>query len=159
MRFEGALKAGTPEKRKNGLGFANYGFLDRRVVGDGDFLLRLCLRQAVVELDRFALGDLDEGLDSLLSKRHKFIGGEAAAESLGAGEANAVDFVAMPIQQMNPSKAEHAGKLVLMAALVVVIAEDRDDGNTNVFQHCEHCAHLFGHAVIGEVASDDQYVG
>ena len=64
----------------------------------------------------------------------------------------------MAVEQVDSGEAEHSGKLVLMTALVVVIAEHGDDGNANVFEHPKNGAHLFGHAVVGEVARYHQHV-
>ena len=153
-----ALQTGAAEERKDWFGFAHDGFFDGRVVGDGDFLFRLCLSQAIVELDSFTFGDLDEGLDSLLSKRHEFIGREATAKALGSGKADTIDLVALTVEQVDSGETEHAGKLVLVSTFVVVVPEHRNDGNAYAIEHTEDGAHLFGHAVIGEVAGDNQYV-
>src|ERR1700722_12691336 len=104
-------------------------------MSDGNLLLRLYLRKAVVELDGLAFRNLDEGFDSLLAERHQFVRCETATEALGAREADVRDFVTMSVEQVDTGDAEHSGDLVLVAALVVVIAEDRDDGNANVFEH------------------------
>jgi hypothetical protein len=60
---------------------------------------------------------------------------------------------------MNAGDAEHAGQLILMAALVIVIAEDGDDGDVDVREHGEAGAHLVGRAVVGEVTGDHEGVG
>ena len=156
---ECALQARTAKERKDGLGFADDRFLDGSVVGDGDLFLGVRLCQSVVKFDGFALGNFNECLDSLFAKRHQFIRSKAAAESLGAGEADAVYVVRLAIKQMQSRDAQHAGEFVLVAAFVIVIAQDRNDGNVNMFEHAQHRAHFFRHAVVGEIARDDQHVG
>src|ERR1700687_776438 len=99
VRFERALETRTAQEREDGFGFADDGFLDGRIVSDGDFLLRLALRQAVVELDGFPLRNLNKGLNSLLSKRHELIRSKATAKALGAGESDVVDVVALTVEQ------------------------------------------------------------
>ena len=127
-------------------------------MGDGDFCLCLYLRETVVKLDGLAFCNLDEGLNALLAKRHQLVGCKATAEAFGAREADAGDFVALSVEQVDTGEAEHSGKLVLVTALVVMIAEDRDDGNANVFEHAKNGAHLLRHAVVCKVAGYDQYV-
>ena len=106
----------------------------------------------------FALGNLDEGLDATFAEGHELVGREAAGEALGAGEAYAIDFKAVAIKQMDACNAKHAGELVLVATLVVVVAQHGDDGDVDVFEDGEAGAHFFGKAVISEVAGDDERV-
>src|SRR6201998_2402294 len=137
VRFERALEARASQKSKDRFRFADDGLLDGGVVRDSNLLLRLRLRKAVVELDGFTFRDLDEGLDPLLSKRHQFIRRKATAEALGASETNAVDFVAVSVEQVDAGEAEHAGKFVLVAAFVVVVSEDCNDGDGDGLKHAE----------------------
>lgn len=117
------------------------------------------LRQTVVEFDGFALGDFDQGLDSLLSEGHQFVRREAPAESLGFCEADAVDVEALAVGKMDSRDAQHAGQLILVTAFVVVIAEDSDDRNVNMFEHGKHAVHLLRHAVIGKVTGNHERIG
>src|SRR5689334_20749304 len=121
-----ALEPRAPQKREDRFGLARDGFLNRRVVRDRHFLLRLCLRKAIVELDGLPLCNLDKGLDSLLSKRHQFVGRESAAESLGPRETNAINFMTVSVEQVDTGNAEHARKFVLVTALFTAIPDDRD---------------------------------
>ena len=81
------------------------------------------------------------------------------AKPFCAGEADSVFFKTIAVQQMNSSYACHAGELILMPALMVMIAKDSDDRDANAFQNGQAGLHLLWQPVIGQVASQHQHVG
>jgi hypothetical protein len=65
----------------------------------------------------------------------------------------------LPIEQVDACYTKHPGKFILVAALVIVIAENSDDGYVNVFKHGENAAHFFRQTVVCKVSGNDQHIG
>ena len=116
---------------------------------DADFFARMGLGEPIVQLHRFTLRNFDEGLDSLLAKRHQFVGRKPSAESLGACEANSINLEAVAVEQVNAGNPQHTGNFILVTAFVVVVPQHRDHGNTDVLKDPENELHLLRIAVIG----------
>src|SRR5215469_9747624 len=119
---ERTLQPRTAEEWEDRFRLAYDGFFDRRVVRNGDLHLCLQLLQAVIELDCFALSDLDKGLDAEFSERHELVRRKAAGKTLGPREPDAIHLEAVSVEQVYAGHTEHAGQFVLVSALVVVIA-------------------------------------
>ena len=84
---------------------------------------------------------------------------EASRKSLRPGKSHSVHFKAVPVEQVHSSHAQHAGQLVLVAALMIVIAKHGNDGNMHMLQHREHGAHLLRQSVIGKVSGNHKGIG
>src|SRR5207244_4957695 len=93
IAVERLLEARRPEEGVDLRRLADDRGVDRRVVQHGDLLRRAQPRQRGLELQRFLDRLVDELLDDLLAPRAELPPPEAAAESLHAGEADALDLV------------------------------------------------------------------
>src|SRR6266567_6732908 len=80
------LQSRTAEERKDRFRLADNGLFDGRIVSDCDLERRIELRQPVVKLDGFALGNLDKCFDSLFSKGQQLMRCESSAKTLRARE-------------------------------------------------------------------------
>src|SRR3569833_573297 len=158
VRLKCSLESRTAEEWEDRLRFTHNRVFDRRVVGDADFLFRLALSEAVIELDRFAFRYFDNGLDSLLAKGHQLVGRKPSAKPLRSRKADSIHLKTVAIKEMNACPAQHAAELVLVSTFVIMVAKHCDHGNVYMLKHAEDDLHLVRDAVISEVAGDDQRV-
>ena len=126
----------------------------------GDFLRRAQPRQRRLELQRLLDRLVDELLDDLLAPRAELPPSEAAAESLHAGEADALDLVHAAVEHGHAGVGEDLHDLVLVAGLEVVIAEDADGRDAQRRGDLlRQDLRLLHRAVVGEIAAHQEHVG
>src|SRR5688572_15687186 len=131
---------------------ANRGIVQQRHAAGG-----AQAREGRLELQRFVDRLLHESLDRPFAPRPERPAPEAAAKTLDSGEADAMDLGRFTIEDRHPGVRENLPDFILVAALVIMIAEDGDDGNVHRGgQLSGENACLFRQPVVGEVATEDQ---
>src|SRR5688500_4679462 len=98
---------------------ANRGIVQKRHAAGG-----AKARECRLELQRFVDRFLDKRLDRLFAPGPERSAPEAAAKPLHAGEADAMDFSRLTIEDRHPGVRENLPDFILVAAFVVVIAKD-----------------------------------
>ena len=83
--------------------------------------------QRRLQLQRFVHRRVDELLDDGFSPRPQRTLAEAAAETLHAGDPDAVDFARIAVEHHDAGVDEDLADLVFLSRLVVVVAEHRDN--------------------------------
>src|SRR5437588_7109181 len=121
---------------------------------DGDLDRCIQLGEAVVEFGCFAFGDLDKVLDSPFAEGHEFIGRKSTTKTFRPCESYVVHLKAIAVEHMHSGDPQHTCKLVLFAALVIVITQHRHDRDVNVLQDIQACTHLVLSTVVGKIACD-----
>ena len=114
--------------------------------------------QCVLELAGFVHGFVDECLDDRLAERREFAAAEAADEALHSGKADAIDLMRLFVQDDHPAFVQDPGDLLGLAAFVIVVAEDSQDGNCALTDILGEDLGFFRSPEIGEVPAQDQHV-
>ena len=123
---------------------------------DGDLARAVELRQGVFQLHRLVQAGLDKGLERALTEGLDEQVIEPAAEALGPHKPHAVHLAHRPVQDTHIGVAQHLGQRVLLVVLIVVVAQDGDLGQVDLFQHAEQDFHLARQPGIGQVAGQDE---
>ena len=97
---------------------------------DGDLLRSAQPGQRCLQLQRFLDGLVDELLENFFSPRSERPSTEAAAESFCAGEADTVNLVGIAIEHRHAGIGHEFRDFVLLAGLIVMIAQHGDGRNT-----------------------------
>src|SRR5690606_213676 len=83
---------------------------------------------------------------------------EPAAEPLDPGEADPFNDRVVAVQDVDAPVLEDRDQLVRLAALVIVIPEDRDDRDLDPGERADDLPHLVGPALVRQVAAEREDV-
>ena len=117
------LEAARSEERIDLERLAFDRLLNRRVVQQRDELRRAQPRERRFELQRFVDRLVHELLDDRLAPRAERALAEAAAESLDAGDADAVQLARVAVEHVEAGLGENLPHLVGLSRFEIVIAE------------------------------------
>src|SRR5581483_8627878 len=105
----------------------------------------------------------DELLHLRLAELRRAPAGEPAAEPLAAGHAEPaagqVQLDPGALEHVDAGQPQHPGDVRLLVALVVMVAQHRDDGHADVAELLGDDLGLRHRAVLGEIAGQQQRVG
>src|SRR5262245_16842521 len=134
------------------------GASNRRVMQQGNTLLRSQPRERCLEFQRLIDGFLHERLDRVLAPRTERTTTEAARKSLDAGEADSVHFRRLAIKHTYSAIDENLTDFLWLATLIVVVAEHRNHGNLDHAKLAHQDTRLIRQAVVGKVATQQQHI-
>ena len=115
-------------------------------------------RQRAFELERFVDGFMDELFDRRLAPRSQRALAESAAEAFDAGDADAAHFGRFAVEDGHAGVGEDLSDLVLMAGLMVVVAEDGDGRLVERRHFAREDAGLVRQTGIGQIAGEEQRI-
>ena len=119
-----------------------------------DDLCRAQPRQRRFELERLVDRFVHELLDDRLAPRREGVAPEPAAETLGAGDADAGELAGIAVEDDHPGVAQDLRDLSRLARFEIVVAEHRGGGDAERGQLLGQHRRFLGQPVIGEVAAE-----
>ena len=124
-----------------------------------DGLFRAQAVQADLESQRFVHGLGNEVLDRLFAERRQHVFIEPPAEALRSGESHAVQLERLGLFEDSdlpcPQDFLH---FFLLAALVVMIPENGDDGNTARPQVQDELLCFLGQSEVRQISAQDEHI-
>ena len=100
-----------------------------------------------------------EGLDFGLAKSGESTTAKSADKAFRSGETHSVTFVGASIQNLDSFRGHHAYEFCFAATLVIMIAQNGNDRNSQANQGIQQRFHLIRLPVVGEIAGQYQQVG
>ncbi len=126
---------------------------------DDNALFSSKLRQSAFEFQGFVDRSLDEGFHFPFSEGREDTAAEASQKALCSGEAYAVPLVAGTVEDLDSFGVHHPHEFFFLAAFVIMVAEDGNDGDAEADEGGEHGFHFGRFPIVGEVSGENENVG
>src|SRR5947209_11472392 len=131
---------------------------NRRVVENNDRFRGPKLGHSALQLQRLIDRGFHERLYFWFAKRCENTSAESTDKALCPCKSHTVALIRSAVQYLDPLRRHHFHEFFLLARLVVVIAQNGDDGQPQADKYVDQRLHFIGLAEIGEIAGDYQYV-
>jgi hypothetical protein len=153
------FETAAPEERKDLRRLAFDRGLNGGVVQDGDQVIVPKPGERGLQLQRFSNRFVHEFLDDVFAPRAQGTPAEATGETLDPGKPDPQNLGRAAVERYDAGIFHDAADFILLAGLVVMVAEHADDRNLHARRQflCE-CARFLGETVVGQIAADDQDV-